>query len=433
MDDDDYGADDALLAAMAASDPVAQAARSTTTHTIQQPTPQNKIQQPTPQRLDRPPPPTSRTGSGTGIVQPTPQALPTKQVGGSTILVSPRQRGNPVLTAIRSMGWEYSDVVADYVLGMTTCALFLSLKYHRLHPEYIYTRIRNLQGKYNLRILLTMVDIPNHEDSLRELSKTSLVNNVTIILCWSAAEAGRYLELYKSYENAGFAAIRGQQASGYADRLVEFVTVPRSLNKSDAVALVASFGSLKNAINAEQEQLGMISGWGGVKVKRWSEAVEEPFRAKKAAKRGLGLRASGREGVGSSPHKQQEQEQQEDAQQRVSRLEQAVPLSRVPLRDMPARDSTSSRASPAKGTPSAAAADAPKKQFHFLADEEEHGADDDDDMDAEDALLAAAIEESKRTSEQQRGREASGSASAQDGDGLSGGVAAALARLRENG
>lgn len=102
-----------------------------------------------------------------------------------------------------------------------------SLKYHRLHPEYIYTRIRNLQGKYNLRILLTLVDIPNHEDSIRELSKTSVVNNVTVVLCWSAAEAARYLELYKSYENANFSAIRGQQSTNYADKLVEFVTVPR--------------------------------------------------------------------------------------------------------------------------------------------------------------------------------------------------------------
>ncbi|KAG6008071.1 hypothetical protein E4U54_008748 [Claviceps lovelessii] len=452
MDDDDYGADDALLAAMAASDPVAQAGTGTSKgkDTIQQPAPQKlqqptpqKIQQPTPQRLDRPPPATSRagSGSGSGIVQPTPQALPPKHVGGSTILVSPRQRGNPVLTSIRSVPWEYSDIPADYVLGLTTCALFLSLKYHRLHPEYIYTRIRNLQGRYDLRILLTMVDIPNHEDSLRELSKTSLVNNVTIILCWSAAEAGRYLELYKSYENAGFAAIRGQQASSYADRLVEFVTVPRSLNKSDAVALVASFGSLKNAINAEQEQLGMISGWGGIKVKRWSAAIEEPFRAKKAAKRGLGLQASGRgrDGAGSSQHHHHHHHHQQQDAQRVSRLEQAVPLSRVPLRDMPARNNASSRASPAQGTPSTAA-DAPK-QFHFLADEEEHEADGDDDIDAEDALLAAAIEVSKRTGEQQqqqqqqqqRGREASGLASAPDDDGLSGGVAAALARLRENG
>ena len=279
-----------------------------------------------------------------------------------------------------------------------------SLKYHRLHPEYIYTRIRNLQGKYNLRILLTLVDIPNHEDSLRELSKTSLVNNVTIILCWSAAEAGRYLELYKSYENASFAAIRGQQASSYADRLIDFVTVPRSLNKSDAVALVANFGSLKNAVNADQEQLAMIGGWGGIKVKRWSTAVEEPFRTKKAAKRGVPKSTTHTPSLAGK-------------ESNTSTLEQAVPLSTVPLRDMPSARDVSSR--------TAAGSSAPPKQFHFLDE------DIDDDDDAEAALLAAAVEESKQASQQHRAPPRS-EQSGEAGDSLSGGVAAALAKLREN-
>lgn len=259
-----------------------------------------------------------------------------------------------------------------------------SLKYHRLHPEYIYTRIQNLQGKYNLRVLLTMVDIPNHEDSLRELSKTSMVNNATIILCWSAAEAARYIELYKSYENASFAAIRGQQASSYADRLVDFVTVPRSLNKSDAVALVANFGSLKNAVNAEPEQLGMLNGWGGVKVKKWCAAIDEPFRAKKAAKRGLQQSGDGDQGDATSSRV---------AGEGASRLEQAVPLSRVPLRDMP------SASVPADQETRDGAA---LKQFQFL--------DDDDGEDDEAGLRAAGMEEP-----------------------VSGGIAAALAKLRENG
>ena len=74
-------------------------------------------------------------------------------------MVSPRQRGNPVLTALRSLPWEYSDIPADYGLGLTTCALFLSLKYHRLHPEYIHTRVEGIKNAYNLRILLLMCDI----------------------------------------------------------------------------------------------------------------------------------------------------------------------------------------------------------------------------------------------------------------------------------
>lgn len=291
-----------------------------------------------------------------------------------------------------------------------------------MHPEYIYTRIRNLQGKYNLRILLTLVDIPNHEDSLRELSKTSMVNNVTIMLCWSAAEAARYLELYKSYENASFAAIRGQQASSYADKLVDFVTIPRSLNKSDAVALVANFGSLKNAINADQEQLGMLNGWGGIKVKRWASAVEEPFRVKKAAKRGLQRSESTADGDAGR------------AADRASRLEQALPLSRVPLREMSSAGASSSRESPAKDTPGAAGSGkTPQpRQFQLMGD-----VDDDD----EEAMLAAAIEESKKTiqpghpppSQSQNDKSQQSKSQEKEADGLSGGVAAALAKLREGG
>ena len=134
-----------------------------------------------------------------------------------------------------------------------------------------------------------MVDIQNHEESLRELSKTSLVNNLTLILCWSSAEAGRYLELYKSYEHASANSIRAHQATSYADKLVEFITVPRSINKTDAVGLVSAFGSVRAAVNARPEEIAGVSGWGEKKVVRWCGTVREPFRVRKAARRGIGL------------------------------------------------------------------------------------------------------------------------------------------------
>lgn len=118
--DDEFGADEALLEAMAAADPDQPARRP-----VQQPAPQpatRRIQQPTPQRLDKAPPAT--TSGGEKVVQPKPQSLPQRQ-SGSTILVSPRQRGNPVLTSLKSVPWEYSDIPADYVMGLSACALFL--------------------------------------------------------------------------------------------------------------------------------------------------------------------------------------------------------------------------------------------------------------------------------------------------------------------
>lgn len=232
---------------------------------------------PTPQ-APAPKPPANK------VEQPKPQVLPNRSAR-SAILVSARQKGNPILNHVRLLPWEYADIPADYVLGSTTCALFLSLKYHRLHPEYVYSRIKQLGGKYTLRILLIVVDIPNHEDSLKELSKTSIVNNMTIILCWSAAEAGHYLELFKSSENAAPTAIRSQQAQSYKDSLVEFITTPRSINKSDAASLISTFGSLQAAINAQPEQISSVPGWGERKVSQWTDAVKEDFKTRAATKR----------------------------------------------------------------------------------------------------------------------------------------------------
>jgi DNA excision repair protein ERCC-1 len=388
-DEDEFGADADFLAALAASE-----ASATPPARVQQPTPQ-RIQQPTPQRLDRAPPNTS-TSTGPKVVQPTPQPIASRS-SGSSILVSPRQKGNPILTHLRSFAWEYSDILADYILGLTTCALFLSLKYHRLHPEYIYNRIKLLAGKYNLRILLVMVDIGNHEDSLKELSKTSLVNNVTVILCWSAPEAARYLELYKSYEHANASAIRGVESKGYAEKMVEFVTVPRSINKTDAVSLVSAFGSIRAAVNAKPEEVAIVSGWGEKKVQKWCSVVDEPFRARRAAKRG----ATAKDIAG------------DDRQQSEGVLDRAVPLSRVPLREMGSLGEKSATKETTGESEQSAAA---PKQFEMW----------DPDDDDEEALIAAAEEEERLAREKR-------TAQARKDNELSDGVADALARLREKG
>lgn len=276
----------------------------------------------------RPAPSTTANPSAPKVVQPKPQALSSRS-GPSSILVSPRQKGNPILNNVKSTAWEYSDIPADYVLGATTCALFLSLKYHRLHPEYIYNRIRDLKGQYDLRIVLTMVDVENHEDSLRELSKTSLVNNVTIMLCWSAQEAGRYLELFKTFEHAAPTSIRAKQSSTYSENMVEFITVPRGINKTDAVGLVSNFGSIRTAINAGPEEIGLIAGWGDKKVQRWCNAVKEPFRVKKAARRGL-TRESTQAGLSGDTSRAEGESQtlaEPDVQAMArQRLDDAVPV-----------------------------------------------------------------------------------------------------------
>jgi DNA excision repair protein ERCC-1 len=45
------------------------------------------------------------------------------------------QRGNPLLKHITNTRWEFSkEIVPDYVM-QSTCALFLSVRYHYRHPK----------------------------------------------------------------------------------------------------------------------------------------------------------------------------------------------------------------------------------------------------------------------------------------------------------
>nr|XP_036861311.1 DNA excision repair protein ERCC-1 isoform X4 [Manis javanica] len=130
----------------------------------------------------------------------TPHQAPKPGAKSNSIIVSPRQRGNPVLKFVRNVPWEFGDVLPDYVLGQSTCALFLSLRYHNLHPDYIHERLQSLGKSFALRVLLVQVDVKDPQQALKELAKMCILADCTLVLAWSPEEAGRYLETYKAYE-----------------------------------------------------------------------------------------------------------------------------------------------------------------------------------------------------------------------------------------
>ena len=81
------------------------------------------------------------------------------KISGS-IRISPRQKGNPLLKHIRKVPWEFEDgLVADYILGTSCVALYLSVRYFTLQPEYIHERIKLLGKGHRLRVLLVQVDV----------------------------------------------------------------------------------------------------------------------------------------------------------------------------------------------------------------------------------------------------------------------------------
>ncbi|CAG8670035.1 6699_t:CDS:2, partial [Acaulospora colombiana] len=50
---------------------------------------------------------------------------PVVQPGVSSIIVNPVQRGNPLLSNIRHVAYQFAEIVPDFQVGSTTCVLFL--------------------------------------------------------------------------------------------------------------------------------------------------------------------------------------------------------------------------------------------------------------------------------------------------------------------
>ncbi|RDY06144.1 DNA excision repair protein ERCC-1, partial [Mucuna pruriens] len=246
-----------------------------------------------------PPPPPSRETSQSDAPSSTSTSSPAAASASSTlpssqltqsrnsILVSHRQKGNPLLKHIRNVRWAFADIVCDYLLGQSSCALYLSLRYHLLHPDYLYYRIRELQKNFKLRVVLCHVDVEDVIKPLLEVTKTALLHDCTLLCGWSLEECGRYLETIKVYENKPADIIQGQMDTDYLSRLTHALTTVRHVNKTDVVTLGTTFGSLSNIMGASMEDLARCPGIGERKVKRLFDTFHEPFKRVESSRQAI--------------------------------------------------------------------------------------------------------------------------------------------------
>eukprot|EP00956_Cyclotella_meneghiniana_P022641 scaffold43086_cov53-Cyclotella_meneghiniana.AAC.6 len=198
--------------------------------------------------------------------------------------VSLRQRGNPVLNHIRNVPYQESQMVPDYIFAPTRCALYLSIRYHNLHPDYIKRRMAELKSDFDLRILLLHVDVDDNAHVILALNTMCVHNNFTLILAWSEEEAARYLETFKAFDGKDASLIQKREHTNYPDQIAHVLGSVRSVNKTDASQLLTQFGTWKNLVGASVEELSVCPGVGVKKVRRLYEAFHRPF-TKEGAKR----------------------------------------------------------------------------------------------------------------------------------------------------
>lgn len=234
-----------------------------------------------PPRAQQPPPqPSSSASSSSQSIPPSSHKteVASAVLSRNAILVSHRQKGNPLLKHVRNVRWSFADILCDYMLGQSSCALYLSLRYHLLHPDYLYYRIRELQKNFKLRVVLCHVDVEDVVKPLLEVTKTALLHDCTLLCAWSLEECGRYLETIKVYENKPADLIQGQMDSDYLSLLNHALTTVRHVNKTDVVTLGSTFGSLSNIMDGSMEDLARCPGIGERKVKRLYDTFHEPFK-----------------------------------------------------------------------------------------------------------------------------------------------------------
>lgn len=179
-----------------------------------------------------------------------------------------------MLKYIRNVRWKFGDasIIPDFLVGTTTAALYLSLRYHLLHPTYIHGRMKELGRAHRLRVVLVHVDTEDAVNPLGQVTRATIGNECTLLCGFSNQECARYLEVLKSYEHKPAEMIQKDLGTDYVSRATSVLTTVRGVNKTDVKELGDHFGSIAAVFRASEEELKACPGVGPVKAKRLREA-----------------------------------------------------------------------------------------------------------------------------------------------------------------
>ena len=104
------------------------------------------------------------------------------------------------------------------------------------------------------------------------------MSELTLMLAWNVEEAASILETYKLFENKPPDLIMERSGGETHEKVIEALTSVKSVNKTDAVTLLGTFGTLAAIIRATPEDLALCPGFGPNKAKKLHKVFSEQFR-----------------------------------------------------------------------------------------------------------------------------------------------------------
>ena len=99
---------------------------------------------------------------------------------------------------VKAVMYELKPIVPDFEFNETSCALFLSVTYHKRLTTYIENRVDALSSQYKLKVLLLILDCvwpkllrplltkfqEDYEEVVDHFNLYCYKHNLTLIICW---------------------------------------------------------------------------------------------------------------------------------------------------------------------------------------------------------------------------------------------------------
>ncbi|GFE55223.1 DNA repair protein [Babesia ovis] len=194
------------------------------------------------------------------------------------ILVSPRQRGNPLIRHLKKVTWVEGDIQYDYKVTEGIQVLFLSLKYHRMHRGYIVARLKHLRShRVKNPFVICQVDIEEPQEIIAELTVITFTLGYRILLSWSARESAAVLEILKLDGNKGLEFLHRKEEKTHMETVQDIIACVRHVNSTDAAKISKRSDTVKQLIHENPSKFEGIPGLGKRKVQSLISAFNDSF------------------------------------------------------------------------------------------------------------------------------------------------------------
>ncbi|XP_953780.1 DNA repair protein (RAD10) [Theileria annulata] len=206
----------------------------------------------------------------------------------NNLIISPRQRKNPILRFIKNVPYIEGDIAPDFIISSDIYVLFLSLKYHRVNINYIKNRLESLsQYKIKNLFIICQIDVSDYNQLLSKFLdlQWTIVNLLTItfgygckiLLSWNARESAAIVEILNLNRYRGIESISKKTYMSHRESVTNLLLNIRSLNNNDVNFICEKYKTLKEIMHFDPKTVMDIKGLGQKKVEALSAAFTNNF------------------------------------------------------------------------------------------------------------------------------------------------------------